>query len=97
MAVASSSSRRPPSSSTHSTPETGRPLEGWGRPVPLDGFGESGTVDLVEDLIADWGPWRSMDRPYDANQGIPQDIGYITSSSPPIVVNDLVVVGNSHE
>ena len=77
--------------------ETGRPLEGWGRPVPLDGFGESGTVDLVEDLIADWGPWRSMDRPYDANQGIPQDIGYITSSSPPIVVNDLVVVGNSHE
>ena len=53
--------------------ETGRPLENWGRPVGIAGFGESGTVDLVEDLIADWGPWTSMDRPYDPNQGIPQD------------------------
>ena len=77
--------------------ETGVPLENWGRPVTLPGFRESGTVDLVEDLIADWGPWMSMDRPYDANQGIPQEIGYITSSSPPIVVNDVVVVGNSAE
>ncbi len=77
--------------------ETGRPLENWGRPVDIAGFGESGTVDLVEDLIADWSPWTSMDRPYDPNQGIPQDIGYITSSSPPIIVNDVVVVGNSAE
>ena len=77
--------------------ETGRPLENWGRPVPIDGFGQTGTVDLVEDLIADWGPWTSMDRPYDPYMGIPQEIGYITSSSPPIVVNDVVVVGNSHE
>jgi glucose dehydrogenase len=77
--------------------ETGRPLENWGRPVPLDGFDASGTVDLVEDLIADWGPWTSMDRPYDPNIGIPKEIGYITSSSPPIVVNDTVVVGNSAE
>ena len=30
-------------------------------------------------------------------QGIPLEIGYITSSSPPIVVNDVVVVGNSAE
>ena len=36
--------------------ETGKPLENWGRPVPLDGFNATGTVDLVEDLIADWGP-----------------------------------------
>ena len=77
--------------------ETGRPLENWGRPVPLPNFGASGTVDLVEDLIADWAPWTSMDRPYDANLGIPKEIGYITSSSPPIVVNDVVVVGNSAE
>ncbi|HIE92865.1 MAG TPA: hypothetical protein EYQ83_08365 [Acidobacteria bacterium] len=77
--------------------DTGVPLENWGRPVPIPGFRESGTVDMVEDLIADWGPWISMDRPYDANQGIPQEIGYITSSSPPIVVNDVVVVGNSAE
>ena len=61
--------------------ETGRPLENWGRPVPLPGFGASGTVDLVEDLIAGWAPWTSMDRPYDPNQGIPLEIGYITSSS----------------
>ena len=77
--------------------ETGEPLENWGRPVPVDGFRPTVTVDLVEDLIADWGPWLGMDRSYDANMGIPQEIGYITSSSPPIVVNDVVVVGNSAE
>ena len=77
--------------------ETGRPLENWGRPVPLPDFDASGTVDLVEDLIADWAPWASMDRPYDPNIGIPLEIGYITSSSPPIVVNETVVVGNSAE
>ena len=77
--------------------DTGQPLENWGRPVALDGFGSTGTVDLVEDLIADWGPWTSMDRSYDVNQGIPIEIGYITASSPPIVVNDTVVVGNSAE
>ena len=52
---------------------------------------------MVEDLIADWGPWTSMDRPYDPNIGIPIEIGYITASSPPIVVDDTVVVGNSAE
>ncbi len=77
--------------------DTGEPLENWGRPVPIDGFNETGTVDLVEDLIADWGPWLAMDRPYDAGQGIPIEIGYITASSPPIVVNDTIVVGNSAE
>ena len=77
--------------------ETGRPLENWGRPVDIPDFGTSGTVDMVEDLIADWGPWTSMDRPYDPNVGIPLEIGYITNSSPPIVVNDTVVVGNSAE
>ena len=77
--------------------DTGRPLENWGRPVPVDGFNDSGTVDLVEDLISDWGPWVAMDRPYDPSIGIPKEIGYITSSSPPIVVDDVVVVGNSAE
>jgi quinoprotein glucose dehydrogenase len=77
--------------------DTGRPLENWGRSVPLADFGTTGTVDLVEDLIADWSPWTSMDRPYDPNIGIPLEIGYITSSSPPIVVNDTVVIGNSAE
>ena len=54
---------------------------------PLDSFGEDGTVDL----LADFG------YPYDPNYGIPDSIGYITNSSPPIVVNGVVVVGNSHE
>jgi quinoprotein glucose dehydrogenase len=77
--------------------DTGQPLESWGRPVPIDGFRASGTVDMVEDLIADWGPWVNANQEYDPYQGIPLELGYITSSSPPIVVNDVVVVGNSAE
>ncbi|HSR43357.1 MAG TPA: hypothetical protein VLL48_14310 [Longimicrobiales bacterium] len=77
--------------------ETGRPLEGWGEAVPIPGFPESGTVDLVPDLLEGWGPWEAWDEPYDPYAGIPLELGYITSSSPPIVVNDTVVVGNSHE
>ena len=77
--------------------ETGRPLENWGEPVPISGFPKSGTVDLVKDLIADWGPWLNWTEPYDPYEGIPLELGYITSSSPPIVVNDVVVVGNSAE
>ena len=77
--------------------ETGHPLENWGEPVPLPGFGPSGTVDLVADLIEGWGPWERWTGAYDPNQGIPQEIGYVTSSSPPIVVNGTVVVSNSAE
>ncbi len=77
--------------------ETGRPLENWGKPVNIPGFPKSGTVDLVWDLIQDWGPWQAWKKPYDPYQGIPLEIGYITSSSPPIVVNGVVVVGNSAE
>jgi quinoprotein glucose dehydrogenase len=54
---------------------------------PVQEFGQAGTVDL----LADFG------YPYDEDYGIPDEIGYITNSSPPIVVNDVVVVGNSHE
>ena len=77
--------------------ETGRPLENWGKAVDVAGFPKSGTVDLVWDLIQDWGPWQEWKKPYDPYQGIPLELGYITSSSPPIVVNDVVVVGNSAE
>lgn len=77
--------------------ETGQPLEGWGEGVPIDGFPASGSVDLVADLIEGWAPWENWGQPYDPYQGIPLEIGYITSSSPPIVVNDVVVVGNSAE
>ena len=66
---------------------TGRPLEDFGGQVPVVGFPETGVVDLLADL----------GHPYDPYDGIPLERGYITSSSPPIVVNDVVVVGNSAE
>jgi glucose dehydrogenase len=77
--------------------DTGQPLENWGEAIPVDGFPESGSIDLVADLIDGWGPWEDWDEPYDADQGIPLELGYITSSSPPIVVNGTVIVGNSAE
>jgi quinoprotein glucose dehydrogenase len=79
---------------------TGQPLPNWGRRVPLRGFPQSGVVDLVEDLIQDWGPWQkwaATGKKYDPDMGVPRELGYITSSSPPIVVNGVVVVGNSAE
>ena len=77
--------------------KTGQPLEGWGGNVPVAGFPKSGSIDLLKDLIADWDPWTSAKKPYDAAAGLPLEIGYITNSSPPIVVNDVLVVGNSAE
>lgn len=67
--------------------DTGMPLEGFGKPVPIKGFPKTGVVDLLADLGHD----------YDPHEGLPLDKGYITSSSPPIVVNGVVVVGNSAE
>ena len=67
--------------------ETGRPLEGFGKPVPIDGFPETGVVDLLADLGHEYDPY----------DGIPLEKGYITSSSPPIVVSGVIVVGNSAE
>ncbi len=77
--------------------KTGVPLEEWGARVDLPGFPSTGVIDLLPDLIGDWGPWQSWDGPYDADFGIPRELGHITSSSPPIVVNGVVVVGNSAE
>ena len=65
--------------------------------MPIEGFPKTGSVDLVKDLIADWEPWLNAKQPYNPNAGIPLELGYITSSSPPIVVNDVIVVGNSAE
>lgn len=67
--------------------KTGRPLEGFGRKVPVPGFPDTGVVDLLADL----------GHPYDPYEGIPLEKGYITSSSPPIVVGEVIVVGNSAE
>ena len=55
---------------------------------PIESFGQDGTVDLLGDL----GDWE-----YHPEDGLPPEVGYITNSSPPIVVNGVVVVGNSHE
>ena len=77
--------------------DTGKPLEDWGEAIPLEGFPESGSIDLVADLIDGWGPWEDRNEEFDPYQGIPLEIGYITSSSPPIVVNGTVIVNNSAE
>ena len=72
--------------------ETGEPLENWGTPVPIDGFPKSGVVDMLADLGRGDSKYE-----YDPYDGLPLETGYITSSSPPIVVNGVVIVGNSHE
>jgi glucose dehydrogenase len=78
--------------------KTGKPLEGWGTRVPLPGFNQSGVVDLLPDLLRGWGPWEGWTgAPYDPDFGIPRELGHITSSSPPIVINGVVIVGNSAE
>ncbi len=54
---------------------------------PIADFGKGGEVDMLE----------NFGYPFDPDAGIPQEVGYITSSSAPIVVNNVIVVGNSHE
>ncbi len=80
--------------------ETGRPLEDWGSPTGLGGFSESGVVDLIPTLVGDWEPWQdyvSRGGTYDPDLGVPQELGMVTSSAPPIVVNGVVVVLAGHE
>ncbi|MBR9989835.1 MAG: PQQ-binding-like beta-propeller repeat protein [Gemmatimonadetes bacterium] len=54
---------------------------------PVESFGTAGTVDMLAD----------MGYPYDPGFGITDSLSIITNSSPPIVVNGVIVVGNSHE
>lgn len=68
--------------------ETGQPLEGFGGQIPIDGFPRTGVVDPIGDL--DEGP-------HDVYSGFPEEHVVITASSPPIVVNGVVILGNSHE
>ena len=77
--------------------ETGLPLENWGESVPLEAFSKTGVVDLIPDLVADWQPWLDWTEPYDVDYGIPRKLGMVTASSPPIVVNGVVVVLVGHE
>ena len=77
--------------------ETGRPLENWGTAVPLEGFPSSGGLDLIPPLVSDWGRWQDRSATYDANYGIPRELGMVTASAPPIVVNGVVVVLVGHQ
>jgi len=77
--------------------KTGQHLENWGARVPIAGFPPSGVVDMLPDLVRDWEPWLTSGHRYDAEKGIPRELGNLSTSSPPIVVNGVVVVGNVHE
>ncbi|MHC4822001.1 MAG: PQQ-binding-like beta-propeller repeat protein, partial [Planctomycetota bacterium] len=67
--------------------DNGQPVEGFGGAIPIEGFPSTGSVDLL----------AALGHEYDVERGIPLERGYITSSSPPIVVGDVIVVGNSAE
>ena len=77
--------------------KTGRPLENWGKTVMLDGFGETGALDLIPPLVNDWSRWQDRAASYNPDYGIPRELGMVTSSAPPIVVNGVVVVLVGHE
>jgi glucose dehydrogenase len=77
--------------------KTGEHLENWGAHVPIRGFPRSGVIDMLPDLVSDWEPWTTSGLTYDAEKGIPRELGNLSTSSPPIVVNGVVVVGNVHE
>ncbi|NIW24779.1 MAG: hypothetical protein GWN29_09555, partial [Gammaproteobacteria bacterium] len=65
--------------------KTGRPIEDWGAPVPVEGFPQTGIVDMLPDLVGDWEPWLSSGYTYDPESGIPRNLGNVSTSSPPIV------------
>jgi quinoprotein glucose dehydrogenase len=65
--------------------KTGLPLEGFGGQIPVEGFPETGVVDML----------ATLGHPYDVFTGIDWSVGAITTSSPPIVVNNTIIVGNS--
>ncbi|MEX2570992.1 MAG: PQQ-binding-like beta-propeller repeat protein [Gemmatimonadota bacterium] len=77
--------------------DTGEPLENWGTGILIEGFPASGSIDVVADILDGWPRWENMNQELDPDRGPPLELGFITSSSPPIVVNDVVVVGNSAE
>jgi glucose dehydrogenase len=69
---------------------TGEHLEDWGGAIDIPGFPETGVIDLL-------GPNGLGYEYQNAADGIPLTQGYITSSSPALVANGVVVVGNSAE
>ena len=80
--------------------KTGQPLDNWGQSTGVEALSDTGVVDLIPTLVGDWGPWQDFvatGGTYDPDHGIPQELGMVTSSSPPIVVNGVVVVLIGHE
>lgn len=77
--------------------KTGRPLQDWGTPTGVAGFSDTGVVDLIPDLVSDWPRWLEREGQYDPDHGIPRQLGMVTASSPPIVVNGVIVVLVGHE
>jgi len=80
--------------------KTGRPIENWGSEFPVGGFPETGSIDLIPHLVEGWGPWEDYviaGGEYDADYGIPRELGMVTASAPPIVVNGVVVVLVGHQ
>ncbi len=67
--------------------KTGLPLEGFGANPGIESFPPHGTVDMLTYL--------DRAQPHDPWYGIPRELGNITTSSPPIVVNGVVIVGSS--
>ena len=68
--------------------KTGFPLENWGTPVDLAGF-ETGVVDLIPDIARGqipWEEWLAAGNTFDPDHGPPREVGYVTSSSPPAVI-----------
>ena len=68
----------------HALDATGLPLEGF---AP---YRSTASTRQARDLL------EALGHPYDPDYGIPDSIGYITNTSPPIVVNGVVVIGNSN-
>src|SRR5690606_18578706 len=59
----------------------------FGSGMPIEGFPETGTVDML----------ATLGHPYDVYEGLDPAVGNITTSSPAIVANGVIVVGNSSE
>ena len=80
--------------------KTGRPLEDWGGAFPVGGYPDTGVIDLIPYLVDDWGPWQDFlvaGGEYDPNYGIPRELGMVTASAPPIIVNGVLVALVGHQ
>jgi len=67
--------------------KTGLPLEGFGSNPGIETFPPHGTVDMLTNLHGA--------QPHDPYYGVPPELGNITTSSPPIIVDGVVIVGSS--